>query len=161
MLYVFCHNHTVDVSIGDGTRSPYMISTGRDDGISNLLCFRFNEPVYCLVNSKQQKFPSEFKEVRARWVGISEVIGGPMTWKVITKKTIKFYVVPTFDLPSIYANKTLAWIRLRPLTSNWKNHPLTVHRPMSLTTPMIKSFTSVITGRRTLHQKLLEINTNQ
>ena len=79
----------VDTSVGSGDMSPYMMATGRSDDISALMCFRFNEPVYCLVDSELQKFPSESKEVRARWVGVSENLGGPMTWKVVTEKTQK------------------------------------------------------------------------
>jgi hypothetical protein len=66
MFYAFVLNHTVDSGIGDGTQSPYMLSTGKSDDISALLCFRFNEPVYCLVDTELAKFPSESKEVRAR-----------------------------------------------------------------------------------------------
>ena len=87
--FCLCLNHTVDANLADGTRSPYMIATGRGDDISNLLCFRFNEPVYCLVDSTDQQFPSKSKEIRTRWVGISETVGGPMTWKVVTDTTQK------------------------------------------------------------------------
>lgn len=48
--------------------------------------FRFNEPVYCLVDSDLQQFPSESKEVRARWVSVFENVDGPMIWKIVTEK---------------------------------------------------------------------------
>ena len=89
IFYAFILNHTVDASVGSGDMSPYMMATGQSDDISALMCFRFNEPVYCLVDSDHQQFPSKPKEVRARWVGVSENVGGPMTWKVVTEKTQK------------------------------------------------------------------------
>ena len=79
IFYAFILNHTVDASVSTITLSPYMLATGRSDDISALMCFRFNEPVYCLVDTELQKFPSESKEVRARFVSVSENIGGPMT----------------------------------------------------------------------------------
>ena len=84
MWYCFVLNHTIDPAIADGTMSPYMMATGRSDDISALLCFRFNEPVYCLQDVEVQSFPSESKEIRARWVGVSEHIGSQMCWKVVT-----------------------------------------------------------------------------
>ena len=52
----------VDTSIGDGSLSPYTFVTGQVDDISPLLCFQFNELVYCLVDQDQQNFFSESKE---------------------------------------------------------------------------------------------------
>ena len=69
--------------------SPYMMATGCSDDISPLLCFRFNEPVYCLEDTTVQSFPSKPKEIRARWIGVSEQVGGAMCWKVVTEKTEK------------------------------------------------------------------------
>ena len=93
IFYAFVLNHTVDAYIGDGKRcgtmSPYMMATGCSDDISPLLCFRFNEPVYCLEDTTVQSFPSKPKEIRARWIGVSEQVGGAMCWKVVTEKTEK------------------------------------------------------------------------
>ena len=79
-LYVaFCLNHTVDSQIGSGDMTPYTFATGRSDDISPLLCFRFYEPVYCIEPVDNQKFPSTSKEIRGRWVGISQTIGHEKT----------------------------------------------------------------------------------
>ena len=79
-LYVaFCLNHTVDSEIGNGMMTPYTYATGRSDDISPLLCFRFYEPVYCLQPTDKTTFPSVSKEIRGRWVGISENCGHAMT----------------------------------------------------------------------------------
>ena len=88
LLYSFTWNHTVDANLADGTRSPYMVSTGRGDDISSLLCFRFYEPVYALVTDNSS-FPSTSKEVRCRWAGISEHVGGPMTWTLVVENQAK------------------------------------------------------------------------
>ena len=79
VFYCFIWNHTVDSEIADGNYSPYTLATGCSDDISLLLCFCFNEPVYCLVDPEHQSFPLESKGICARWVGISEHVGAPMT----------------------------------------------------------------------------------
>lgn len=89
MFYCFIWNHTVDSEIADSNYSPYTLVTGRSDDISLLLCFRFNEPVYCLIDPEHQSFPLESKEICARWVGISDYVDAPMTWKILTDKTQK------------------------------------------------------------------------
>ena len=89
LFYIFIWNHTVDPNIADGDHSPYTLATGRSDDISPLLCFRFNGPVYCLIDTKEQAIHSKSKEIRAHWVGISEHVGSPMTWMVLTDKTQK------------------------------------------------------------------------
>jgi hypothetical protein len=43
--------------------------------ISPLLYFYFWEPVYFLMDESEQSFPGKSKELRGRWVGISEHIG--------------------------------------------------------------------------------------
>ena len=37
LFMVYCCNHTVDATLADGKRSPYMLATGRSDDISALL----------------------------------------------------------------------------------------------------------------------------
>jgi hypothetical protein len=49
--------------------------------------FYFWEPVYFLMDEKEQSFPGKSKELRGRWVGISEHIGNKMTYKIITDDT--------------------------------------------------------------------------
>jgi hypothetical protein len=55
--------------------------------ISPLLYFYFWQPVYFLVDESGQHFPGKSKELRGRWVGISEHIGNKMTYKIITDDT--------------------------------------------------------------------------
>jgi hypothetical protein len=55
--------------------------------ISPLLYFYFLEPVYFLMDESEKSFPGKFKELRGRWVGISEHIGSKMTYKIITDDT--------------------------------------------------------------------------
>jgi hypothetical protein len=43
--------------------------------------------VYFLVDESEQHFPGKSKELRGRWVGISEHIGNKMTYKIITDDT--------------------------------------------------------------------------
>lgn len=49
----FIWNHTLDPEITIGNHLPYTFATGCSNNISPLLCFRFNEPVYCLVDPKE------------------------------------------------------------------------------------------------------------
>jgi hypothetical protein len=54
-------------------------------GLSPLLYFYFWQPVYFLEDESQQSFHGNYKELRGRWVGISEHIGNKiMTYKIIT-----------------------------------------------------------------------------
>jgi hypothetical protein len=55
--------------------------------ISPLLYFYFWQPVYFLVDESEQHFPGKSKELRGRWVGISEHIRNKMTYKIITDGT--------------------------------------------------------------------------
>ena len=89
IFYAFIWNHIVDPTLADGNHSPYTLATGCSDAISALCAFRFWESVYCLVDPEEQSFPSKSKEVQARWIGILENVGAPMTWKVLTNKTQK------------------------------------------------------------------------
>jgi hypothetical protein len=43
--------------------------------------------VYFLVDESEQHFPGKSKELRGRWVGISERIGNKMMHKIITDDT--------------------------------------------------------------------------
>ncbi|OEU21625.1 hypothetical protein FRACYDRAFT_167569 [Fragilariopsis cylindrus CCMP1102] len=84
---IFCLNNCVDPNIGEGNKSPLQIATFQMTDISPLLYFYFWEPVYYLVDKSEQHFPSKSKEMRGRWVGISEHIGNKMTYKIISDTT--------------------------------------------------------------------------
>ncbi|OEU20400.1 hypothetical protein FRACYDRAFT_180059 [Fragilariopsis cylindrus CCMP1102] len=84
---IFCLNNCVDPNIGEGNKSPLQIATFQMTDISPLLYFYFWEPVYYLVDESEQHFPSKSKEMRGRWVGISEHIGNKMTYKIISDTT--------------------------------------------------------------------------
>ena len=73
----------------DDTYSPCTLATSCTDDISNLLCFCFNEPVYCLLDPDKQTFPSQANEIWGCWIDISEQVAAPMTWKILTNKTWK------------------------------------------------------------------------
>ena len=89
VYYAFIWNHTVNPDIADSTCSLYTLTTGYSDDISPLLCFKFNEPVYCSVYQEEKKFPLELKEICGHWIGISKHVSAPMTWKILTNKTQK------------------------------------------------------------------------
>jgi hypothetical protein len=80
---IFCRNHCVDPNLADGTKSPLQVATFLMTAISPLLYFYFWQPVYFL----EQHFPGKSKELRGRWVGISEHIGSKMTYKIIADGT--------------------------------------------------------------------------
>jgi hypothetical protein len=84
---IFCLNHCVDPNLADGTKSPLQVTTFLMTDISPLLYFYFWQPVYILEDKSKQSFPGKSKELRGRWVGISEHIGGKMTYKIITDDT--------------------------------------------------------------------------
>ena len=89
LLFAQVWNHSVDAKLGDGTRSPYMIATSCGDDISPYICYSFYEPVYACIFDNTSFLPSEYKEVCCRWAGVSEHVGGPMTWTLVTDKTQK------------------------------------------------------------------------
>jgi hypothetical protein len=84
---IFCLNHCVDPNLADGTKSPLQVATFLMADISPLLYFYFWQPVYFLVDESEQHFPGKSKELRGRWVGISEHISNKMTYKIITDNT--------------------------------------------------------------------------
>ena len=84
MEYVcFILNHSVDSSVGDGSMTPLMLSCFEMSDISPLLVFTFWQPVYVLLDDKEQGFLGKSKEVCGRFVGISENIGHAMTLKIL------------------------------------------------------------------------------
>jgi hypothetical protein len=84
---IFCLNHCVDPNLAGGTKSPLQVATFLMTDISPLLYFYFWQPVYFLVDESEQHFTGKSKELRGRWVGISEHIGNKMTYKIITDDT--------------------------------------------------------------------------
>jgi hypothetical protein len=84
---IFCLNNCVDPNLADGTKSPLQVAKFSMTDISPLLYFYFWEPVYFLMDESKQSFPGKSKELRGRWVGISEHIGNKMTYKIITYDT--------------------------------------------------------------------------
>jgi hypothetical protein len=83
LMYVcFVLNNTYSTSI---KATPLRKATGSDNDISPLLYFSFYEPVYYHVDDTS--FPSESKELRGRWVGVSEHVGHFMTFKILTNDT--------------------------------------------------------------------------
>jgi hypothetical protein len=84
---IFCLNHCVDSNLANGTKSPLQVATFLMMDISPLLYFYFWQPVYFLEDESQQSFPGKSKELRGRWVGISEHIGNKMTYKIISDDT--------------------------------------------------------------------------
>ena len=88
MAYVcYILNNLVDPHIGDGTLTPLMMSNFEMTDISPILVFTFWQPVYVLLDEKEQHFPSQSKEVRGHFVGISEHIGHKMTFLVLLDNT--------------------------------------------------------------------------
>ena len=69
MVYVcFILNHSVDPHANDGTLTLLMMSNFEMTDISRLLVFTFWQPVYVLLDEKEQHFPSKSKEVQDRFV---------------------------------------------------------------------------------------------
>ena len=65
--------------------TPLCQAYGTNNDISPMLYFSFYEPVYYLVD--EATFPSDSKELRGRWVGVSENVGHFMTYKILTDDT--------------------------------------------------------------------------
>jgi hypothetical protein len=66
---------------------PIRMSTGSTNDISPLLCFHFWEPVYYKLDDSD--FPSDSREKRRHFIGISESVGHAMTFKILTDDTLK------------------------------------------------------------------------
>jgi hypothetical protein len=65
--------------------TPLCQAYGTDNDISPMLYFLFYKPVYYLVD--ETTFPSTSKELRRRWVGVSENVGHFMTYKILMDDT--------------------------------------------------------------------------
>jgi hypothetical protein len=85
LMYVcFLLNNTWCEAVDD---IPIRMSTGSTNDISPLLCFHFWEPVYYKFDDSD--FPSDSREKRRHFVGISESVGHTMTFKILTDDTLK------------------------------------------------------------------------
>ena len=84
LVYVcFCLNNCVHPNLGDGTKSPLMMTSFAQNDISPLLFFYFWESIYYLRDATEQSFPGKSKEKRGRWAGVSEDIGPKMCFKIV------------------------------------------------------------------------------
>ena len=84
LLVIFCLNHVVDPALAGGTQTPAGYASGTISDVSVLLPFKFWQPVYYLTDPTDRSFPGDSEEKRGRWVGISENIGGHITFIIIT-----------------------------------------------------------------------------
>jgi hypothetical protein len=85
LMYVcFLLNNTWCKAVDD---IPIRMSPGSTNDISPLLCFHFWEPVYYKLDDSD--FPSDSREKRGHFVGISESVRHAMTFKILTDDTLK------------------------------------------------------------------------
>jgi hypothetical protein len=75
-----------------------------------MLYFSFYEPVYYLVD--ETTFPSESKELRGQWVGVSKNVGHFMTYKILTDDTRQ--IIHRSNIRSV-ADPNARNLRLDPL----------------------------------------------
>jgi hypothetical protein len=75
-----------------------------------MLYFSFYELVYYLVD--ETTFPLESKELRGRWVGVSENVGHFMTYKILTDDTCR--IIHRSNIHSV-ADPNARNLRLDPL----------------------------------------------
>jgi hypothetical protein len=68
-------------------RTPMEVLTGSTPDISPLLSFQWWEPVYFKLENAG--FPSDLREQRGCFVGISEHVGHAMTYMILTNDTKK------------------------------------------------------------------------
>ena len=80
---MFLLNHVVCNSLNYETLHSRL--TGQQTDISPLLCFCWWEPVCYKLNESQ--FPSNTREGRGHFVGISENVGHVMTFEVLSDDT--------------------------------------------------------------------------
>jgi hypothetical protein len=119
MYVCFLLNNTWCDAIDD---VPIRMSTGSTNDISPLLCFHFWEPVYYKFDDSD--FPSDSREKRGHFVGISESVGHAMTFKILTDDTLK--VIHRSNVRSA----------LNPHAKNLRLDPL---EPGNIATPIVKS----------------------
>ena len=77
-------NHTICLSLN---AVPLQLLTGSTVDVSALLQFHWYQKVYCAEDD--YSFPSNSKEISARFVGFAETVGHSLTYKVLTDHTHK------------------------------------------------------------------------
>ena len=81
LMYVcFVLNFTASAALN--WRTPTEVLTGSTPDISPLLRFAWWDPVYYMMDDSS--FPSDSRERRGRFVGISEHVGHAMTYMILT-----------------------------------------------------------------------------
>jgi hypothetical protein len=86
LMYVcFVLNFTASAALN--WRTPTEVLTGSTPDISPLLRFAWWDPVYYMMDDSS--FPSDSRERRGRFVGISEHVGHAMTYMILTDDTQK------------------------------------------------------------------------
>ena len=86
MYILFIMNRMSVASLGG--RTPHEKLWGSTPDISMITRFQFWEPIYYSIKDTKA-FPSESPELKGRFVGFSEDVGHPMTFKVLTDDTQK------------------------------------------------------------------------
>jgi hypothetical protein len=90
--------------------TPFCQAYGTDNDISPMLYFLFYEPVYYLVD--ETTFPSESKELRRQWVGVSKNVGHFTTYKILMDYTRR--IIHRSNIPLV-ADPNARNLRLDPL----------------------------------------------
>ena len=90
---------------------PLQVAEGATQDISPLLHFYWWEPVYFKIDDG---FPSDSREERGHFVGISRNVGHAMTYKILCDKSLK--VIHGANLRSAANPSDDPNIRLDPLT---------------------------------------------
>ena len=95
-------NHTAHERLGWRTPTEWLL--GYTPDITVLLTFVFWEPVYYAVN--EATFPKTPQEALGRFVGIADIVGATVTFKLLTEdmKVITRSVVWTGTKPGPYQN---------------------------------------------------------
>ena len=101
----FVLNHIVDLNVAGSTMTPYTMTTFQVTDISPMLCLHVWEPVYFLLDKKEQHFLSMTKEQCSHFVGIAEHIGHRTKFLIYTEDTDK--VIPCSAVRSALDPKLL------------------------------------------------------
>ena len=84
MMYVcFLLNNTASHTRNNAV--PIQVATGSTNDISALLCFHWFQAVYYKIDDSD--FPSDSREGKGRFVGISEHVGHALTFRILTDDT--------------------------------------------------------------------------
>ena len=88
-----------------GWRTPTERLLGYTPDITVLLQFTFWEPVYCASN--EATFPEDPSKELGRFVGIADVVGATVTYKILTEemKVISRSIVRTATKGGVFQNK--------------------------------------------------------